>query len=83
MILKKQLSSNVKLPWLPLPPQHVNTRWLSLHAALSRFVQQWDPLKEFFKEEVGSKSKATPKPQSQTSTNRQGKTMVNNLEYQA
>ena len=32
-------------------PQHVNTRWLSLHSAITRLLQQWEPLKEFFDEE--------------------------------
>ena len=34
---------------------HVPTRWLSLGAALSRVIEQWEPLKKFFKEECALK----------------------------
>jgi hypothetical protein len=46
----------------------VNTRWLSLNQCLQRMVEQWDPLREFFKSE---KNKTLSKADKSSSSSRQ------------
>jgi hypothetical protein len=35
--------------------KHVSTRWLSIGRSLERLLENWDPLKVFFREESTSK----------------------------
>lgn len=54
----KQCQEKCGLPKHKLT-DHVPTRWLSLGAALSRVLEQWEALKMFFKEECTLKSSDT------------------------
>ena len=58
--------------------KHVSTRWLSLGRAISRLLEQWEPVKDFFKSELDnskpkkkvseSASSSQPKPRSHSFT---------------
>lgn len=48
--------------------KHVATRWLSLGTCLARFVEQWDALKIFFKQELKSKSRKKLKKDDKSET---------------